>query len=122
MNHRYLNGGNYIVNITVADSKGAMNRTSVKIKINKPPIAIIKFSPLSPNVTNMIDFNASRSTDSDGKIKDYEWLFGDGATAKGISVNHQYSKNGTYNVTLIVTDDKLSKNQTNIKLRAATPP
>ena len=34
----------------------------------------------------------------------YQWSFGDGASATGPSVEHSYSKGGTYTITLTVTD------------------
>lgn len=34
----------------------------------------------------------------------YQWSFGDGKSASGPSVTHSYTKGGTYDVTLIVTD------------------
>ena len=35
----------------------------------------------------------------------YNWNFGDGTTAEGSKVNHKYGKNGSYNVTVTVSDD-----------------
>jgi PKD repeat protein len=50
-------------------------------------------------------FNGSGSYDPDGRIVAYEWDFGDGNTAIGVAPTHSYAKNGTYNVTLTVTDN-----------------
>lgn len=36
----------------------------------------------------------------------YAWDFGDGATETGVTATHTYADNGTYIVTLAVTDDK----------------
>ncbi|MGA1841632.1 MAG: PKD domain-containing protein [bacterium] len=47
--------------------------------------------------------NGSSSTDDHG-ICTYEWDFGDGGTGTGISPIHQYSKTGTYTLSLTVTD------------------
>ncbi|MCD6473765.1 MAG: PKD domain-containing protein, partial [Thermoplasmata archaeon] len=47
----------------------------------------------------------SMSYDSDGSIVNYTWDFGDGSIAYGCIVNHSYSNDGIYNVTLIVKDD-----------------
>ncbi|OLT24192.1 hypothetical protein BJF82_13400 [Kytococcus sp. CUA-901] len=51
-------------------------------------------------------FDASGSTDSDGEIESYEWDFGDGDTAEGVDPEHTYAEDGTYEVTLTVTDDE----------------
>jgi PKD repeat protein len=50
-------------------------------------------------------FNASASSDPDGSVVGYSWAFGDGAVGTGASVQHTYSVNGTYSVTLTVTDN-----------------
>jgi hypothetical protein len=49
-------------------------------------------------------FNASKSTD-DGKIVSFEWNFGDGTNGNGAVISHSYTKEGTYQVMLNVTDN-----------------
>ncbi|WP_019855576.1 S8 family serine peptidase [Actinopolyspora mortivallis] len=51
------------------------------------------------------EFDASGSSDSDGSIASYAWDFGDGATATGSTVTHDYA-GGQYTATLTVTDDE----------------
>ena len=66
-----------------------------------PPVA--DFSFIADNFTSF--FNASSSYDRDGTIFSYDWDFGDGTSGTGMIINHTYSENGTYNVTLTVLDN-----------------
>jgi len=50
-------------------------------------------------------FDGSASSDPDGTIVGYAWSFGDGGSASGAQVTHTYGGDGTFNVTLTVTDD-----------------
>jgi LPXTG-motif cell wall-anchored protein len=68
---------------------------------NQAPLAAVT----ATNTGATFTFSAAGSTDSDGRIAGYRWDFGDGATAEGADVTHEYAAAGTYTVTLTVTDD-----------------
>ncbi len=67
---------------------------------NDPPVASFTYSVNELKV----DFTDT-STDSDGTIQSRSWNFGDGNTSTAQNPEHSYVANGTYTVTLIVTDD-----------------
>lgn len=68
---------------------------------NSPPSASFTYS-----CTDLAcDFDGSGSSDGDGSIASYSWDFGDGANASGVTASHTYGADGTYTVTLTVTDD-----------------
>ena len=50
-------------------------------------------------------FDGSGSTDADGPIVAWTWNFGDGTSATGAVVEHDYVNPGSYTVVLTVTDD-----------------
>ncbi len=45
------------------------------------------------------------SSDSDGNIESWNWDFGDGNSSNSQNPSHNYAQNGTYDVSLTVTDD-----------------
>jgi PKD repeat protein len=53
-----------------------------------------------------IEFDGRGSRDPDGTIVTYLWSFGDGHTGAGPVVTHRYDETGTYDVLLMVVDDK----------------
>jgi PKD repeat protein len=73
---------------------------------NNPPSANIDVSETSIEVGSYINFDGSGSLDSDGKVVEYIWDFGDGIKDSGIYESHVYSTAGTYNVTLTVIDNE----------------
>ncbi len=69
---------------------------------NSPP-----FAAFSANCTLLdCNFDASASSDSDGTIASYSWTLGDSSTASGVTAAHSYAANGSYTVTLTVTDNE----------------
>ncbi len=50
-------------------------------------------------------FDGSGSSDSDGSIASYSWNFGDGNNGSGSTTNHSFGADGSYSVTLTVTDN-----------------
>jgi PKD repeat protein len=67
---------------------------------NQPPTASFTYSCTDLSC----DVDGSGSSD-DGDLVSYDWAFGDGDVASGITASHTYGAAGTYSVTLSVTDD-----------------
>jgi len=67
---------------------------------NSPPVADFTYttSDLTANFTDQSD-------DSDGTIVSWSWAFGDDATSTEQNPSHPYAADGTYTVTLTVTDN-----------------
>ena len=72
---------------------------------NQPPTAAYSFSPPGPQPAQLVTFDGSTSSDSDGTIVSYAWMFGDGATGSGSATTHSYATTGSYSATLTVTDN-----------------
>jgi PKD repeat protein len=79
--------------------------TGVILPPTTAPIAEFTMSPSTAVVGVNIHFDASASRD-DGQIVRYDWTFGDGGTATGVTVSRSYAAAGTFTVTLRVTDDR----------------
>ena len=73
----------------------------------QPPTADFTYTPQSPKAGEKVTFDASNSFDFDGKIVSYSWDFnGDGKPdASGVKTTYTFTKPGSYDVTLTVTDN-----------------
>jgi len=70
----------------------------------EPPVADIS-APSTALVGEVVTFDGSGSSDSDGTIVSYSWEFGDTNTDTGVTVTHAYATTGNYTVNLTVTDN-----------------
>ena len=108
--HTFASAGAYIVTLTVEDNDGETASESLAILVTEPgnqlPVASFTATPEgSFLIPAEIDFDATASSDPDGSIVAYAWNFGDGDTATGPTVSHEYTSYGTYTVILTVYDD-----------------
>lgn len=104
--HSYAKPGTYEVKLTVTDNSGTLTSTTSVVKtvrVNAPPVAIGGDDIYSTK--REINFDASKSTDSDGQIIKYSWDFGDGSSSNEIKTLHTYKTPGIFKVKLTVTDN-----------------
>jgi PKD repeat protein len=67
---------------------------------NNPPVASFSY-----NCSGLACSFTDASTDLDGSIVSRSWTFGDGGNSTAQNPSHTYATGGTYNVTLLVTDN-----------------
>lgn len=116
--HKYEKNGNFTVELVVTDDGNAVDRANTTVHVNAWPAAEGRSGKDPAKVNELVQFDGSDSTDRDGKIADYLWDFGDGSQlAQGVSPSHKYSKVGTYNVSLKVTDNDQASNQVDFRIR-----
>jgi PKD repeat protein len=82
-----------------------LKQTTKKTVINRKPVALFSKKRVTVKVGETITFDASGSYDPDDMIVTYAWDFGDGNTGNGVTTKHVYIEDGTYTVTLNLTDD-----------------
>jgi PKD repeat protein len=106
--HAYSTAGTYVARLTISDSFGrtASSVLSITVGAGAQPTADFVFSPTNPLPAQQVFFNASASRPASGRtLTGYRWDFGDGQSGSGVQPSHAYALPGSYNVTLVVTDD-----------------
>jgi len=96
----------------MADTWVCFGDPSVQMRTTIAPNGPVSGGNIPPNAdftftTNLLQATfTDLSTDSDGTIVSWDWDFGDSGTSASQNPVHTYAANGTYNVTLTVTDDE----------------
>lgn len=102
----YADDGRYRIGLTVWDDDGESDAMAIYVTaLNQAPGIDLRSNRTLVSKGDLIRFDASGSEDVDGVITDYTWIFGDSTTASSAVVDHAYSENGSYNVTLVLVDD-----------------
>src|SRR5690606_38083235 len=103
--HAYTQLGEFRVVLTVGNDKGNTATAEAVVTVrNAAPIAVATPNPVNSTRREAVHFDASQSVDPDqggGAGPTYEWNFGDGSTATGVTPSpHQYLTIGSYTATL----------------------
>ena len=110
--HIYTAAGTYPVTLTVTDSLGASSSVTHSVALtHQAPVASFT------STTNLLTatFNSSGSAAFDGaSISGYSWNFGDNGTSTSANPVYTYAAEGTYPVTLTVTDTQGSSTTSSV--------
>ena len=108
VSHTYAAAGTYDVTLTATAKKSGTDSETQPITVsdgggggtNSPPTASFTYS-CSGTACSFTD----TSTDSDGIVVAWSWDFGDSNTSTAQHPSHTYAADGTYTVSLTITDD-----------------
>ncbi|MFQ5999158.1 MAG: PKD domain-containing protein [Candidatus Bathyarchaeia archaeon] len=122
--HTFSANRSYTVNLTVTDNLGLNRSVAHNVTIYAARKARFSFSPSTPNVGDVVTFNASLSEDPGGTIVNYTWDFDDDniITVNATVITHTFSANGSYNVNLTITDNDGLKSWYNNTVNVGIPP
>ena len=85
------------------------------------PVAEFAITAESGVAPLTVMFDATSSHDPDGEILAHLWNFGNGAFDSGSLVSHTYETEGSYAVTLQVTDDDGNTSAFSVAIAVAAP-
>ena len=104
--HTFMAPGTKNVELTVNDGFDDSDPFTVEITIeNIEPTASFSASATDVKTTDVVSFDGSDSSDAGDDDLTYTWDFGDNSTeGTGQTATHTYATEGTYNVTLTVSD------------------
>jgi len=119
--------GTYDFRLVVIDPEGSVGEDLVAVTVtNAPPAASLAVNPPFARIGRSVAFEAAASTDPDGAIVAYAFHFGDGTQSTGTTSRstHAYGSSGTFEVTLVVTDDEGAADvvRGNVSVSANVPP
>ncbi|MCO4769607.1 MAG: PKD domain-containing protein [Deltaproteobacteria bacterium] len=105
--HVYLQDGTYNLTVTVTDGDGGSAVNTVQVVIgNLPPILTVWTIPIASDEGQLLNFTAEATDPGILDVLTYSWDFGDGSSGEtGDIVNYAFADDGSYTITLTVTDD-----------------
>src|SRR6185436_10708302 len=94
----------YTVTFTATNVLSGSASTKILVQnSNRAPVASAG-GPYSAFVGAPVTFNGTGSTDPDGDVILFSWVYGDGSTGTGATPVHTYTGIGVFGVALTVTD------------------
>lgn len=104
--YTFNNIGVYTVQLTVTDIEGLENTTTIDITVtedNEAPTAVASSNIIQGDAPLEVQFTGDQSTDDVGVVS-YLWTFEPRETSSEANPTYIFTTEGTYQVTLLVTD------------------
>jgi PKD repeat protein len=120
----FASPGTYVTTVIATDDLGQTGAASLGFVIGSSVTASFTVSPTAPTTADTVFFNGSASAGSGGStITTWAWNFGDGTTASDSvpTTSHLYGTEGTYVVTLTVTDSGGRTGTTTVNVAVKAP-
>ncbi|MPW29044.1 PKD domain-containing protein [Agarivorans sp. B2Z047] len=108
-------------NEQLSSAPATVTITVEDLNSNLPPEACFTATPTSAMVGDIISFDASCATDTDGDTLSYSWAFGDNSNGSGASIKHSYAAAGSYDAVLTVNDGKGGVDTSNVTITIEEP-
>jgi PKD repeat protein len=103
--HMYETEGTYTVTLVIKDGNDVYDLDTNKITVKNYYPNAEAGDDLTVMEDEVVNFDASASSDKNQDIVSYFWDFGDGTISEEMITTHVYENEGSYHVTLSVTDD-----------------
>ncbi|MBH9553275.1 PKD domain-containing protein [Inhella gelatinilytica] len=78
---------------------------SAPVAGGQAPLAVASATPVRGTAPLTVSFSGAGSSDPDGQVVAWDWNYGDGQTASGVSTAYTYTSPGSYAAQLRVTDN-----------------
>jgi len=103
--HTYLDNGVYTLHFTASDNDGASSSSNLTVTISNEGPSITSVNVPNGNEGETLSFSATAIDAGDDTLI-FSWDFGDSSPpAIGSTVSHAFPDDGSYSVTLTVTDE-----------------
>jgi PKD repeat protein len=106
--HVFATQGRFSAALYVTDSQGQTGAVGHGITVgDELPSALYAPSTYTPAQGQAVSFNGGASSDPDGSISAYRWVWGDGSPdGSGVTATHVFAAQGRFSAALYVTDSQ----------------
>jgi PKD repeat protein len=106
MSHSFNENGIFTVAVRVADDDGSTDIATLEVRVPVTVIAVNAGADKVVDEGDNVSFSGSFNNPAGGTAHTIVWNLGDGSTAAGtLTPSHIYPDNGTYTITLTITDE-----------------
>ena len=124
--YTYPNSGSFEVRLIVNDGQVDSDPSVVSATISAPPMNVAPTAnpggPYTGEPGVAVVFDGSMSSDPNGDPITFAWDFGDGSMGSGTTPSHIFTADGSYAISLTVTDDLGASSTATTTATIATPP